>query len=70
MNEEFKEGYQEVKDQYFIFVDEVMSILKVSKGKAYELMRSMNGELKKKGYYTVAGRVPRKYFMERCGVVR
>lgn len=35
MNEEFKEGYQEIK-----------------------------------GYYTVAGRVPRKYFMERCGVVR
>ncbi|WP_282705396.1 hypothetical protein [Faecalicoccus pleomorphus] len=45
-------------------------MLKVSKGKAYELMRSMNGELKKKGYYTVAGRVPRKYFMERCGVMR
>lgn len=70
MNEGFKEGYLEAKDQYFIFVDEVMTMLKVSKGKAYELMRSMNSELKNKGYYTVAGRVPRKYFMERCGVIK
>lgn len=46
-----------------------MKILDVKETKAYKIIKELNQELEKKGYITVAGRVPRKYFFERCGVV-
>ncbi len=49
----------------YIQVKEVMEILHISDGKAYAIIRQLNDELKKKGFITVAGRVPRKYFNER-----
>ncbi|KOY64171.1 hypothetical protein, partial [Clostridium sporogenes] len=36
-----------------------------SKSKAYKIVASLNKELKKMGYITVAGRVPKKYFEEK-----
>ena len=58
---------QEVKgmEQMFIQVDEVCELLGVSRSKAYLLMRQLNEELKQKGYMTIAGKVSRKYFMEK-----
>ncbi|WP_334293190.1 DNA-binding protein [Tyzzerella sp. An114] len=53
-----------ISDKY-IQVKEVMEILHISDGKAYAIIRQLNDELKKKGFITVAGRVPRKYFNER-----
>ena len=53
------------EDDRYIRVQEVMEILHVSDGKAYAIMRDLNAELKGKGFYIVAGRVPRKYFEER-----
>ena len=49
----------------YIQVKEVMEILHISDSKAYAIIRQLNNELKKKGFITVAGRVPRKYFNER-----
>jgi len=52
-------------EQMFIQVDEVCELLGVSRSKAYLLMRQLNEELKQKGYMTIAGKVSRKYFMEK-----
>ncbi len=49
----------------FINTDDVAKILGVSKSYAYKIVHLMNTELKAKGYLTVAGRVNRKYFMEK-----
>jgi hypothetical protein len=48
--------------QYYIGAKEAAPILNLSEGKVYELFRKMNAELRKAGYMTVAGRVPRAYF--------
>ncbi len=37
----------------------------VSNGHAYKLIREMNSELKKQGYLTIAGKLPRAY-LEKC----
>lgn len=42
--------------------DEVAAELKVSKAYAYKLIRRMNSEMKEKGYYTISGKVNRRYF--------
>jgi len=49
----------------FYLVNDVMRILGVSKSKAYKVMQDMNKELAKQGYFTIAGKVPKKYFEER-----
>ena len=47
-------------------VDEVMTRLDCSMCSAYKIIKSLNNELKKKGYITIAGRVPRSYFEKKC----
>ena len=47
-------------------VTEVMTRLDCSTGKAYKIIKVLNDELKKKGYITVAGRVPRSFFEQKC----
>ncbi len=47
-------------------VKEVMTRLECSEGRAYKVIKTLNDELKKKGYITIAGRVPRSFFEERC----
>ena len=42
-----------------VHVDEVMVRLDCSKSMAYQIIKTLNQELKKKGYITIAGRVPR-----------
>jgi Mn-dependent DtxR family transcriptional regulator len=49
----------------FMRVEEVAKELGVSKSYAYKLVKKLNGELKDMGYLTVAGRVSKKYFMEK-----
>lgn len=50
---------------YYISAREAAVILELSDGKVYEIFRELNAELKKNGYVTVCGRVPRAYFNER-----
>ena len=47
-------------------VEDVMDILEVSRGHAYKLMKKLKAELDQKGFITVSGKVPVKYFNERC----
>lgn len=49
-------------------VDEAMEILSVSKSTAYHTIQKFNNELRAKGYEVPRGRVPRSYFMQRCGL--
>ena len=43
-------------------VEEVATELRVSKSKAYQVVRELNTELQKQGYMTVAGRVNTTFF--------
>ena len=49
----------------YFTAQEVASILAVSIGHSYKLIRKMNEELADKGYLYVAGKVPVAYFEER-----
>lgn len=49
----------------FMDVADVAEYLDVSTSKAYKIIRSMNEELARKGFITVAGKVSRTYFEER-----
>ena len=49
----------------FMRVDDVAEELGVSKSYAYKIVRKLNAELKEMGYMTVAGRINKKYFMEK-----
>ncbi len=54
---------------YFIGVEEVMGYLGCKQNKAYEIIRNLKQELVEAGRLTPAyphGKVPKKYFMERC----
>lgn len=54
-----------MENTLFVTADKVAKDLGVSKPFAYKLVRQMNDELNKKGYFTVAGRVSRQYYEER-----
>lgn len=49
----------------FLTVRDVMEITGLKETAAYKMIHDMNQELSKKGFYTVAGKIPRKYFFER-----
>jgi len=51
--------------QIFVRAEEVAEELGVSKPYAYKLIRSLNDELREKGFVTISGRVSRQYFEER-----
>lgn len=46
----------------FYNVIDVMELLGVKEAKAYRVMQELNKELKAKGYITISGKVPVKYF--------
>lgn len=44
---------------------DVQKILQVSQAKAYGIIRSLNAELKEKGFYVLQGKINKDYFEER-----
>lgn len=52
-------------DTLFMTADEVAKELNISKAYAYKVIQRMNKELDDMGYYTVSGKVNRKYFMKK-----
>lgn len=54
-----------MKSKSHYYVEDIMSMFGIKESKAYQIIRSLNKELNKKGYITVAGRVSKKYFDER-----
>lgn len=51
--------------QNFMTVEEVAQELRVSKSKAYEVVRNLNRELQEMGYLTVAGRINTTFFTKK-----
>ena len=49
----------------FLRVDEVAEELGISISYAYKVIRKLNAELKNMGYLTIAGRINKKYFIEK-----
>ncbi|MDO7284702.1 ICEBs1 excisionase [Shouchella clausii] len=49
----------------FLTPTDLEKILKVKKAKAYEIIRTLNAEMKKEGYMVIPGKVSREKFEER-----
>lgn len=64
----FYERYGGVAMADFLTVEEVSAICKVKQKKAYNIMKEINDEMKKKGYIVIRGRVNRKFFNEKLGI--
>lgn len=47
-------------------VQEVMTRLECSSGRAYKIIKALNDELRHKGFIVISGRVPRAYFEQKC----
>lgn len=50
----------------FLYVEDVMKITGYKEAKCRNIIKSLNDELKEKGYLIFPGRVSEKYFQERC----
>jgi ribosomal protein S25 len=55
----------EMSRSVFVTSEDLVKELGVSRSFAYKVIRTMNEELKNKGFMTVHGKVSRKYFEER-----
>lgn len=53
-----------MKKQY-LDAEDIATTIGISKSKAYKIIQQLNKELKEKGYLTVNGKVPTKFFLER-----
>ena len=54
-----------MKDENFMTAEDVAKELGISRAYAYKIIRKFNAELDAKGYFTLAGRVNKQYFMKR-----
>ena len=55
----------ENENKIYITASELASMLGVSEGHAYKMIRAMNKELQEQGYLVIAGKLPRRYFEQR-----
>ena len=55
-------------DKLFMDVKDVTKILEVSDGKAYEIIRMLNEELKQQGYMGGSGKSKYKVFFQKTSV--
>ena len=55
-----------MKRTQFITAEEVAAAMGVSRSKAYQIVRTLNRELRAMGYITIAGKCPVQYFEKRC----
>ncbi len=53
------------KDGMYVYVDEVMQDLQISKPLAYRFIREWNEELRKQDYVAISGRVPRAFYKQK-----
>lgn len=53
----------------YLSAAEVGEIMNYSTSHSYAIIKQLNAELRAKGYIVRTGQIPRKYFMERVGLV-
>ena len=49
----------------FITANEVAEVMGISRSKAYQIVRTLNRELKDMGYITIAGKCPIQFFEQK-----
>lgn len=49
----------------YLNVDDIQVIMGIKQTKAYDVIRQLNKELREKGFFTIEGKVSRRYFNER-----
>ena len=54
---------------HYLTVEDVMDITGYKIGKSYKIMRELNKELKKQNIVTYNGKVDKRYFFERLGLL-
>lgn len=57
-----------MNEKNFLDVNDVAVYMGISIPTAYKVIKTLNDELKKNGYITVAGRVSRKFFEAKVGL--
>ena len=60
-----KKGVIAIEKKLYFTADDVAGLLRISKSRAYKIIRQYNAELESKGYLTLAGKVARKYFAKK-----
>ena len=53
-------------NKQYITARELQTIMGISRGKAYEIIRVCNKELKEQGFITIAGKLPVAYLEKKC----
>ncbi len=56
------------ENQKVLNCNDVMKILKCKKSKAYEIIKTLNCELKEKGFLTINGKIPSNYLFSRLNI--
>jgi transposase len=64
MNNQTRNAASPKYEYRVLYVEDVMSILNISKKKAYRVIRRINKELMDRGYITIIGRVSEARFRE------
>ena len=59
---------KKTNENVFLNVNDVMSLLSCSKSMSYQIIQTLNKELKKQNYITVSGKVSKTYFQQRMNV--
>lgn len=54
-----------MNEKLYYNATDIAVMLGISMGKSYKILREMNAELSKKGFLTIAGKVPVAYFREK-----
>ena len=60
-----KKGGTAMFEDYYMTADDVAKALKISKSFAYKVIRKMNAELQEQGFFTMAGKVNKQFFLDK-----
>ena len=62
-------GRENMETKTWFNVADITREMQVSKSTAYKIIKTLNSELAAKGMIIVAGKVPRRYYEERLGII-
>lgn len=57
-----------IRERTHLTAEDIAYLLSRSISAAYKILNDLNSDLEAKGYYTVRGRVPKKYFCDRFNI--
>ena len=57
-----------IRERTHLTADDIAYLLSRSQSVAYKVLNDLNADLENQGYYTIRGRVPKKYFCDRFNI--